>query len=102
MTRQARQGIFRASDANSDGVVSEKEYVTNRIITDEAKAIMGTVDEDGDGKVTRKEFIGHSGLPEDLSEAVFDEFDADGSGELVIPEYLRVWGRWARSTAGDQ
>ena len=48
---------------------------------------MVKLDENGDGKVTRKEFIGHSGLPE----AVFDEFDADGSGDLVIPEYLRIW-----------
>jgi Ca2+-binding EF-hand superfamily protein len=102
MTRQARQGIFRASDANSDGVVSEKEYVTNRIITDEAKAIMAKMDADGDGKVARAEFVGHSGLPEDLSKAVFNEFDMDGNGELLIPEYLRVWGRWARSKDSEQ
>jgi hypothetical protein len=38
MTREARQGIFRASDANGDDVVSEKEYVNNPIIADEAKA----------------------------------------------------------------
>ena len=100
MTRQTRQEIFGASDANSDGVVSEKEYVTNRIITDEAKAIMIKMDESGDGKVARKEFIGHSGLPEDLSQAVFNEFDTDGSGELVTPEYLRIWGRWARRKSG--
>jgi hypothetical protein len=35
-------------------------------------------------------------LPTDLSKAVFNEFDTDGNGELVIPEYLPVWGRWAR------
>jgi len=96
MTQQARQGIFTASDANSDGIVSEQEYVTNRIITDEAKAIMAKMDEDGDGTIARSEFIGHSGLPEALAKAVFDEFDTDGNGELVIPEYLQVWGRWAR------
>jgi len=101
MTRQARQGIFRASDANRDGVVSEKEYVTNRIITDEAKEIMAKMDEDGDGKVAHQEFIGHSGLPDNLSKAVFNEFDTDGNAELVIPEFLRGWGRWARSTDGD-
>jgi len=101
MTRQARQGIFRASDANGDGVVSEEEYVTNRIITDEAKAIMAKIDENGDGKVARAEFVSHSGLPGELSKAVFNEFDTDGNGELAIPEYLRVWGRWARSADGD-
>ena len=102
MTRLARQGIFRASDTDSDDVVSEKEYVTNRVITGEAKAIMAKTDEDGDGKVTTREFLGRSGLPEDLSRSVFNEFDTDGNGELVVPEYLRVWGRWARSAAGDQ
>jgi Ca2+-binding EF-hand superfamily protein len=96
MTRQARQGIFRASDGNGDGVVSEGEYVTNRIITDEAKAILTKMDEDGDGKVTREEFVQNCGLPGDLPESVFNEFDTDGNGKLVIPEYLRVWGRWAR------
>jgi len=102
MTRQARQGIFRASDANGDGVVTREEYVTNRIITDEAKAILAKMDEDGDGKVARKEFFGHCGLPNHLSKAVFNEFDTDGNGELVIPEYLRVWGRWARSGNTDR
>ena len=96
MTRQARQGIFRASDADGDGVVTEQEYVINRIITDEAKSIMAKMDEDGDGTVDRKEFFERCGLSDDLPEAVFNEFDTDGNGELVIPEYLRVWGRWAR------
>ena len=96
MTRQARRGIFNASDANHDGVVSEREYVTNRVITDEAKAIMDKMDVDSDGKVFREEFIGSSGLSEDLSKSVFYDFDTDGNGELVISEYLRVWGRWAR------
>jgi len=97
LTRQARQGIFGASDANGDGVVSKDEYVTNRIITDEAKAILSKMDEDGDGKVTREEFVRNCGLTGDLAAAVFKEFDTDGNGELAIPEYLRVWGRWARS-----
>jgi Ca2+-binding EF-hand superfamily protein len=97
LTRQARQGIFRASDANRDGVVSKDEYVTNRIITDEAKAILAKMDEDGDGKVTREEFVRNCGLTGDLAAAAFNEFDTDRNGELAIPEYLRVWGRWARS-----
>jgi hypothetical protein len=76
--------------------VPEKEYVTNRIITDEAKAIMAEMDADGDGKVTREEFIQNCSITGDLAEAVFSEFNTDRSGDLVIPEYLRVWGRWAR------
>ena len=76
--------------------MTEQEYVINRIITDEAKGIMAKMDEDGYGAVTRKEFFERCGLPDNLSKAVFNEFDTDGNGELVIPEYLRVWGRWAR------
>jgi Ca2+-binding EF-hand superfamily protein len=58
----------------------------------EAKAIMAKMDENGDGTVARKEFFERCGLPK----AVFNEFDTDGNDELAIPEYLRVWGRWAR------
>jgi hypothetical protein len=28
---------------------------------------------------------------------VFNRFDADDNGVLVLPEFLRVWGRWART-----
>jgi Ca2+-binding EF-hand superfamily protein len=95
---QARQGIFRASDSNSDGIVSTEEYIENRIITDEAKAIFANMDADADGKLTRKEFVTSGKLKdESLAKAVFAALDSDGSGELVVPEYLRVWGRWARS-----
>jgi len=98
LTRQARQGIFRASDSNSDGIVSKEEYIDNRIITDEAKAIFEKMDTNDDGKLTRKEFIASGKIKdEDLAKEAFKALDSDGNGELVIPEYLRVWGRWARS-----
>jgi Ca2+-binding EF-hand superfamily protein len=98
LTRQARQGIFRASDSNNDGIVSAEEYIENRIITDEAKAIFEMMDADDDGKLTRKEFVASGKIKdEDLAKAVFEALDSDDNGELVVPEYLRVWGRWARS-----
>jgi len=31
-----------------------------------------------------------------LAEAIFKALDTNNNGELVIPEYLRVWGQWAR------
>jgi hypothetical protein len=31
-----------------------------------------------------------------LAAAIFKALDTNGNGELVIPEYLRVWGKWAR------
>ena len=101
LTRQARQGIFRAADADQDGFVSREEYVENRIITDEAKEIFFQMDGNRDNCVTIDELVA-SGKFKDrkLAKAVFQALDGDGDGELVIPEYLRAWGRWARDKPG--
>jgi Ca2+-binding EF-hand superfamily protein len=98
MTRQARQGIFGAADSDDDGFVTREEYVLNRAITDEAKLIYEDMDADGNGRLTAEELVGSGKLEDkDLAEAVFKALDTNGDGELNIPEYLRVWGRWARS-----
>jgi Ca2+-binding EF-hand superfamily protein len=98
LTPEARAGIFRASDSNNDGIVSLDEYIENRIITDEAKAIFEDMDKNGDGQLTHKEFVGSKKLKDPkLANAVFSALDSDGNREIVVPEYLRVWGRWARS-----
>ena len=102
MSRRTRQGIFAASDSNHDGFVSEAEYIENRIITDEAKEIFSSMDADGDGRLTAQELIASGRLGDDeLATDVFEALDTNGNGELTVPEYLRVWGRWARS-ASDQ
>jgi Ca2+-binding EF-hand superfamily protein len=99
MTPQARAGIFRAADGNADGVVTRSEYVLNRIITDEAKVIVQGMDDDEDGVVQRAEFVKHATKlcsdPE-LAERAFAALDANADGMIAIPEYLRVWGEWAR------
>jgi len=100
MTLQARIGIFRAADGNADGLVTKAEYVLNRIITDEAKAIIQDMDDDKDGLVERGEFIQHAArllTDLDLAEQVFVALDMNRDGGLPIPEYLRVWGQWARA-----
>lgn len=98
LTPTARAGIFRASDANSDDMVTVVEYVDNRIITDEAKAIFEDMDTNDDGTLTKKEFLDSGKIKDkDLAKAVFAALDSDGNGETIVPEYLRVWGRWARS-----
>ena len=98
MTRQARQGIFGAADSDDDGFVTREEYVLNRAITDEAKLIYEDMDADGDGRLTAEELVGSGKLEDkELAEAVFKALDTNGDGALNIPEYLRVWGRWARS-----
>jgi len=100
MTPQARAGIFRAADGNADGVVTKAEYVLNRIITDEAKAIVQGMDDDKDGLVERAEFVKHAVKllsDRDLAEQVFAALDVNADGGISIPEYLRVWGQWARA-----
>ena len=97
MNPRARRGIFGAADNNADGFVTRVEYVLNRIITGEAKGLVQPTDADRDGKILRAEFV--SGLPlkdEILAAAVFDGLDTNGDGAITLPEYLRVWGRWAR------
>ncbi len=97
MTLQARRGIFAAADNNADGFVTRVEYVLNRIITDEAKAILERSDGDNNGQVTRAEFVTGSAIADKvLAGAVYDALDASGDGVITPPEYLRVWGRWAR------
>jgi hypothetical protein len=97
MTPQARRGIFGAADNNADGVVTRVEYLLNRIITDEAKGIVQRTDADRNGKIVKAEFVSGSPLKDKhLAAAVFDALDTNGDGTTMIPEYLRVWGTWAR------
>jgi hypothetical protein len=71
--------------------------VLNRIITDEAKAIVSKTDADKNGKVTRDEFVKGSPIKDrKLAAAVYDALDTSGDKVITIPEYLRVWGGWAR------
>jgi Ca2+-binding EF-hand superfamily protein len=97
LTPQSRQGIFQASDSNNDGFVSEAEYVENRLITDEAKLIFSDMDANGNNRLTAKELLASGKLKDEkLAKGVFKALDTNEDGELIIPEYLRVWGRWAR------
>ena len=97
LTPESRAGIFNASDSNKDGFVSEKEYIENRIITDEAKSIFSSMDTDKNNKLIPKEFIQSKKLKdENLAKEVFKALDSNSNEELIIPEYLRVWGVWAR------
>jgi len=97
MTPRARRGIFAAADNNADGVVTRVEYVLNRVITDEAKGIVQRTDADKNGKIVKAEFVSGSPLKDKrMAAAVFDALDTNGDGTITIPEYLRVWGGWAR------
>ncbi len=100
LTPQLRRGIFNASDSDKDGFVTEAEYILNRIITDEAKAIVQAMDDDEDGTVQSAEFVKHATAKlndANLAKDVFAAFDTNRNGEILVPEYLQVWGRWARA-----
>ncbi|MGB2808037.1 MAG: serine hydrolase [Sedimentisphaerales bacterium] len=97
MTPEVRKRIFAASDRNNNGIVTEQEYVENRIITDEAKMLFDSMDTDKDGKLTRQEFTRNkTGNNKKLAGKFFQKMDSDNNGELRLPQYLRVWGTLAR------
>ena len=97
LTPQSRRGIFNAADNDGNGFVTEPEYVLNRVITDEAKEIMQQMDKNRNGSIQQTEFVASGKLDPELSESVFNALDVDRNGSLVVPEYLRVWGQWARA-----
>lgn len=100
LTPQSRRGIFNAADSDEDGFVTQAEYILNRVITDEAKAIVQAMDDDKDGTIRSAEFIKHATAKlgtADLTRDVFAALDTNNNGEIVVPEYLQVWGRWARA-----
>lgn len=96
MNPKARKMIFRAANNNNDEFVTRVEYILNRIITDEAKRIMQPLDTSKDNKIQKNEFIKGIKLSEDQAKIIFAKLDTNNDGELIIPEYLRVWGKWAR------
>ena len=70
------EAYFNATDRNSNGVMTEEEYVENRTITDEAKEIFNRMDKDGDGVLTEKEFVDNSNIADkDLAGQIFKELD---------------------------
>ena len=98
MTPQARQEIFKASDTNNDGFVTLDEYVENRIITDEAKKIFNEMDANQNGILTALELLKTGKIKDNqLAKEIFSALDTNNNKELIIPEYLRVWGKWARN-----
>lgn len=100
LTPQARRGIFRAADRDRDDVVSWEEYLRNRVITDEAKSMVQAMDDNEDGAVQQDEWLRHAPseqLDKALALKVFAALDTNRNGEIIVPEYLRVWGDWARS-----
>ena len=102
LTKESRAGIFRATDRNSDDILTEQEYVENRIITDEAKELFAKIDADQDRRLTEEEFVDNSKIGnKQKAREIFKQFDTDGDGAAAMIEYLIVWGNLARIRQGQ-
>jgi len=88
--------IFGATDRDHNGEMTEDEYVENRIITDEAKLIFADLDTNSDGNLIESEFIENAPFEATVGAIVYGLFDTNGDGSVMVPEYLIVWGAWAR------
>ena len=99
------RGFLRASDNNRDGKVSHEEYIQNRIITDEAKDIYRKIIPETDlenipvfrWSIEKEAFLSSPYFHEraKLNE-IFIAMDRDADGHLSLPEYLMIYGKWAR------
>ena len=56
------------------------------------------MDSNQDRRVSKSEFLGNEIFrSQDIAKKIFEAFDTDENGQLILPEYLRKWSRWARS-----
>ena len=109
-SRGAR-GFLRASDNNRDGKVSHEEYIQNRIITDEAKDIYRKIIPETDWESIpvfrwsneQDAFLSSPYFHEraKLNE-IFIAMDRDADGHLSLPEYLMIYGKWARQALPEE
>jgi hypothetical protein len=87
ITRQeyidARAAQFARMDRNSDGVVDDADSRDRADQSSRGKragaALRGRIDTDGDGKISKDEFVNAPTM-------LFDRFDADKNGELDAKE----------------
>ncbi len=58
------------------------------------------MDADQNGKLTDIEFFKAEKIKDQqLAKEIFWALDTNDNKELIIPEYLRVWGKWARNVS---
>mmetsp|Transcript_71839 Transcript_71839/g.208149 ORF Transcript_71839/g.208149 Transcript_71839/m.208149 type:complete len:260 (+) Transcript_71839:64-843(+) len=89
---------FEAIDDNKDGLLDAAEAkelfypgVNGRATAVEAKSVMKTMDKDGDGKVSKAEFLHGEGESEsEDGEVMFGHLDHDWDGMLNLDE-VKTW-----------
>lgn len=102
-TRKRFTALFGECDANSDGVLDEKEIATPKAGPFKQMAV--TADRDDDGKLSEKEFLGWLDLQEQIANGhvmvsvldhgagLFEFLDADHDGSLSVRELRAAWDR---------
>jgi len=76
---------FDIHDADGDGKVDMEELRRAKIVESKADAEFAVLDKDGDGQVTRDEWVAVYGSAEG-----FDVYDADGDGKIDKGEFRRA------------
>jgi Ca2+-binding EF-hand superfamily protein len=102
--RQSLRALFRAADADGNGVLEGKEIYKPPFTL---VPILRLADRDGDGKLSEKEFVAFLELQEklvstsvflavaDRGPTLFEFLDADHDGRLSLRELRTAWERLA-------
>ena len=120
---QKKQQKFKTLDANADGTLTKKEYVSAAINKAQTKAVEKFAKLDGnnaDGKVTEQEFLhngwrrdhstakdhkrkgGHHGKKSHRSDKMFSRMDADNNGSVSPKEYKQSRLSWFNRLDADK
>ena len=97
---KAIEKVFDALEKNDDGVLSPKEYMSQRTLTEFRTWILdatfGTLDQDGDEVVSQDEFVSAKKLHLKFDIAVFDELEPEIRSQVVSMvnhQYVRQYNR---------
>merc|ERR1719265_2645413 len=95
------KGQFKAVDTDGDGVVTEEQLAAAREKTIDAAEDFIAADSDGDGMLSEEEFMAaaaEKGIPEEEALEMFKQMDKNGDGQ-ISPKEFALGGGFAE-TAG--
>jgi Ca2+-binding EF-hand superfamily protein len=89
------EALWDAADTDGDGFASADDLDRVREAAKQAAQDFEEADVDGDGKLSKEEFLkaaGEKGIPSDEAEALFKELDADSDGSVSAAEFVAGGG----------